>query len=116
MSKILFLAIVCISLSCAAILAAQPNLVRDDFTFPNDIKVGTRLLPAGHYEIASDGVKVTFTRLSDGKKVLEVRSESRKLAMKYDHTEINVAKDSSGAFYIERLYLKGSDIEHMFYE
>ena len=95
-------------------LNATETKARDTLTISTDIRVGSQILPAGKYDISCDRVKMTFTRVSDGKKVAEVVCHGREMAAKAKTTELYVSKDASGASYAEKLLLRGSNVEHTF--
>lgn len=95
---------------------ATERKARDQITLLNDVLVGKQTLPAGKYEIACDRTKMTFSRVSDGKKMLEVICHGKELSAKVQTTEVYVSKNAAGASYIDKLLLRGSNVEHVFTE
>jgi hypothetical protein len=86
----------------------------DEITLSMAVKVGKDTLEAGKYRIFCNREKMSFTRVSDGKKVLEVECKGKDLGQKSETTEVHTALDRSGARFVEKLYLRGSNVEHVF--
>ena len=93
--------------------AAHHHKVIGEITFLSDVKLGTHLLRAGTYRIECDHVLIDFIDASTGD-VLELPCEGREMERVALVTEAVLALDSEGNHYVERLYLKGSPIEHVF--
>lgn len=108
---------------------------KDVVTFTSDIRVGTVVLIAGEYKIACDTKTITFTRLIAGSKdqeqkdlldpmsraqqvsntkALEVPCKGAHLSEKVKTTVAEVAVDKNGVKYLDKLLLRGSNVEHVF--
>ena len=122
------------------ILAAQDHnnttekVAKDVVVFTSDIMVGTTVLKAGEYRIVCDTKMVTFTRQFAGKdqewadgldpmtrahvlggnKALELPCKGQELADVRKTTEVQTTVDQKGVRHLDKLYLKGSNVEHIF--
>jgi len=92
------------------------------------------VLKAGEYRVACDTKKVTFTRQASAKdqewlntldpverlavqksdKALEVPCLGRDLGAKSEHTVVQLGSEKDGTRTLDKLYLRGSTIEHVF--
>lgn len=103
-----------------ASLAAQTHdnmkepLANDTVVFSSDVRVGTTMLAAGEYRVACDRETVTFTRKSDGQKVLAVKCQGKDIGKKSEDTRVGTNVDAKKVRFLETLQLKGSTIEHTF--
>jgi hypothetical protein len=95
--------------------------VTDEFTIPSDIKVGTHLLKAGDYRVSCDTKTITFSLITvrSGRdsyltKVLEVPCEGKELSARRENTELVIPPNKEGVPVLQKLYLRGSNIEHVF--
>ncbi|HKW00787.1 MAG TPA: hypothetical protein VJN96_13260 [Vicinamibacterales bacterium] len=108
--------------------------VSDVVYFSTDVRVGAVVLKAGEYRVACDTKKVTFTlqvlakdrewvntldpveRLAVQKsdKALEVPCLGKDLGAKADHTLMQLGEPKDGVRSLDKLYLRGSSIEHVF--
>ena len=108
--------------------------VGDVILFTTDVRVGATVLKAGEYRVACDTKKVTFTlqalakdqewlntldpveRLAVQKpqKALEVPCLGRDVGAKAENTVIQLGTEKDGVRTLEKLYLRGSNIEHVF--
>jgi len=95
--------------------------VTDEFTIPTDIKVGTHLLKAGDYRVSCDTKTITFSVITvrSGRdsyltKVLEVPCEGKELPARRENTELVIPPNKEGVPMLEKLYVRGSNIEHVF--
>jgi hypothetical protein len=126
--------------SVVGVLAAQDHnnatekTTKDVIVLSSDTKVGTNMLIAGEYQVACDTRKVTFTRLVAAKdqerinsldpltrqnvikanKALEVECKGRELGEASKNTQVETAVGADGVRYLDKLYLKGSTVEHVF--
>lgn len=111
------------------------NTAKDIVTFTSDVRVGTVLLIAGEYKVACDKNTITFTRLIAGSKdqeqkdlldpmsraqqvsntkALEVPCKGVQLKEKVKTTVAQIGVDKDGVKYLEKLLLRGSNVEHVF--
>lgn len=95
----------------------------DEVTFSTDVKVGTALLKAGRYKIVCDSKTIKFSLLTADpgpgnfiyeKKVLEVPCQGKQLDARRENTSLTMPVGKDGVAVLEKLYLKGSNIEHVF--
>ena len=113
---------------------ATEKKVSDVVQFSTDVRVGTTVLKAGEYRIACDTKTVTFTRQVSAKdqewintldpverlavqkseKALEVKCLGREMTTKADQTVVTLGVGKDGVRTLDRLYLRGSNIEHVF--
>jgi hypothetical protein len=107
---------------------------KDTVTFASPVIVGSTVLPAGDYKIVCDRKTIVFTRLVAGKdqegntlldpltaqnlvgstKALEVPCKGRELKDKVETTVVELALDKDGNRHLDKLFLKGSNVEHVF--
>jgi len=124
----------------AAAQTHQPHLgvpeipVKETMVFATDVQVGTTLIRAGEYRIECDGDTMKFYLLvaskdaervanmtpversiavGRGKKVLEVPCKGPALSGPRATTEAMLT-EKNGVFTLDVLYLKGSNIGHVF--
>jgi hypothetical protein len=95
--------------------------VTDEFTIPSDIMVGTHLLKAGDYRVSCDTKKISFSLITvrSGRdsyltKVLEVECQGKELPARRENTELVMPPNKEGIPVLEKLYLRGSNVEHVF--
>jgi hypothetical protein len=121
------LALVIGALLVGAVVTAQTHnnmiekKVSDEITIPADVKVGTHILKAGDYRVSCDTKTITFSLITvrSGRdsyltKVLEAPCEGKELAARRENTELVMPNDTDGVPVLEKLYLRGSNIEHVF--
>ena len=107
---------------------------KDTVTFASSVTVGTTVLPAGDYKIVCDRKTIVFTRLIAAKdqegttlmdpltaqnvigntKALEVPCKGRELKEKVENTVVELMLDKDGNRHLDKLLLKGSNVEHVF--
>lgn len=94
----------------------------DDVRFSKDIMVGTQLLKAGHYQVSCDTKTIKFSKIevtpgtsfTTATKVLEVPCQGKEVAERHKHTEFSLPVNKDGVAVLEKLNLRGSNIEHVF--
>ncbi len=118
MRKSLFLVLGMILVTGILIAQDHSNTIEkkagDEITISTDVRIGMEVLKAGKYRINCDREKVSFTRVSDGKKVLEVPCKGKEMTGKAEATEVHTAVDAAGVRFIEKLFVRGSNVEHIF--
>ena len=138
MKKVLLLAAGFVSV--VAVLTAQDHnnmnekTAKDVIVFSSNVWVGTGLLMAGEYRVVCDRRKITFTRLvaardqefmngldpvtrqhvMSPKKWLEVECKGPELGEPSQDTRAQTKTDADGFRYLDKLYLRGSTVEHVF--
>jgi hypothetical protein len=94
----------------------------DQITLKADTKVGNTVLKAGRYKIACDTKTVTFWlvttdvgmgEFTSTKKVLEMPCDGKELTERSPHTELTVP-EKAGVVVLEKLTLRGGNVEHVF--
>ncbi len=93
--------------------AAHEKKVSDEITISTDLKIGGNVLTAGRYRIVCDHVTMVFTNQDNGKK-LEIPCKGSELKAKSAATEVYTVTAPDGMRVVEKLYLRGSTIEHVF--
>jgi hypothetical protein len=108
--------------------------VSDVVFFSTDVRVGAAVLKAGEYQIACDTKTVTFTlqmlakdrewistldpverqAVLKSQKALEVPCLGQDLRTKAENTVMELGSPKDGVRSLDKLYLKGSSIEHVF--
>ncbi|TAK15252.1 MAG: hypothetical protein EPO35_08000 [Acidobacteria bacterium] len=112
----------------------KETTVKDTVIFATDVKVGTTLLKAGEYRVECDRDMIKFFLLVDakdkdriaqmtpveqsiqigsGKKVLEAPCKGKELSEVRKATQA-VVSQKNGQFVLDMLYLRGSNVEHVF--
>lgn len=124
----LVLAVLLFGVVGAAVLAQTHNnmtekKVSDEITLSSDTRVGTHLLKAGRYRVQCDTKTIRFSLIttdigqggfSSMTKVLETPCQGKELPAKRERTELSLPKGTDGVTVLEKLYLRGSNIEHVF--
>lgn len=108
--------------------------VKDTVVFSTDVKVGATLLKAGEYRVECDRDTIKFFLLVDakdkdriaqltpveqslqigkGKKILEAPCKGKDLSEVRKATQA-VISEKNGQFVLDTLYLRGSNVEHVF--
>ena len=113
---------------------ATEKKVTDVISFTTDVRIGTVMLQAGSYRVSCDTKTMTFTRLVSGKdqewvatldaleqhdvqgaaKALEVECKGKHLTSAADNTVMSMSTDTKGVKVLDKLLLKGSNVEHTF--
>jgi hypothetical protein len=83
-------------------------------TFTTDTRVGGTILKADDYAVSCDKDKVTFVRVSDQKKVLEVRCKGTELNAKQQDSQTSTTAGKDGVRVLDSLIIEGSNIKHTF--
>ena len=102
------------------VLAAQTHdnqtekTAKDSITLTDNLKVGSTVLGPGEYRVVCDTKTVTFTRKSDNVKALEVPCKGTELSAKSETTILHTSLDRAGVRVLDKLYLRGSNVEHTF--
>ena len=125
-SFLVILASVLISFAGTAALAqSHDNMkekkVSDEITLSSDLLVSGHLLKAGRYRIECDRATIKFYVVEEGPgvyvtqtKVLEVPCKGAELAEKRTTTQLSMPVNKDGVKVLEKLLLRGSNIEHVF--
>ena len=88
--------------------------VKTELKIPSETIVGSCLLQAGTYAVACDRDTVTFTLKSTGELMASLACRGAVMKDKAKETKAVYEKQPSGYMSLEKLYLKGSNIEHVF--
>jgi hypothetical protein len=104
----------------AIVLAAQTHsnmdekTAKDSLTLTSNLKVGSTVIGPGEYAVVCDTKRITFTRKSDKVNVAEVPCKGTLMSAKSDHTILHTSTDATGLRVLDRFYLRGSNVEHVF--
>jgi hypothetical protein len=90
------------------------KVAKDTITFATAIRVGTTVLEAGEYRVACDREKLSFTRTEDGELMLDVPCQGTELPKAARTSAVYTKLDNSGVRYLDRLQLRGSNVDHTF--
>ncbi|HXT68738.1 MAG TPA: hypothetical protein VN700_03230 [Vicinamibacterales bacterium] len=107
-------------LMVAGIVAAQGHdnmrekKVSAEMNVSAPLRVGDVTLPAGDYKVVCDRTTMTFTRKSDGRQIHQVSCKGKELPKKADVTTAATRIDKNGVRILDKLTLRGSNIEHVF--
>jgi hypothetical protein len=93
----------------------------DELTLSSDVLVSGHLLKAGRYRIECDKMTMKFYKVEEGygvyvttTKVLELPCQGKELDAKRTKTEMSLPLNKDGVQVLEKLYLRGSNVEHVF--
>ena len=95
----------------------------DEITFNTDTLVGSHLLKAGRYLVQCDRMTITFSHITNdvgqghfkfATKVLEMPCLGKELPAKAERTQLSVPENKDGVTVLEKLVLRGSNVEHVF--
>jgi hypothetical protein len=114
-----FLLITASLVMVTAVAAAQhlntnETPVKGTLTVNSDVMLGTSTLTAGTYQYRCDRENITFANPNTGKIVLKMACKGRELPASSEVTTMHVTTDASGKKIVDKLLLKGSNIEHVF--
>ena len=104
----------------AIVLAAQTHsnmdekTAKESLTLTSNLKVGSTVIGPGEYTVVCDTKRITFTRKSDKVNVAEVPCKGTLMPAKADTTILHTSTDSTGTRVLDRFYLRGSNVEHVF--
>lgn len=93
----------------------------DELSISSDLLVSGHLLKAGRYRIECDRNTIKFYKVEEGEgvyvtatKVLELPCQGTELAEKRTTTQLTMPPNKDGVKVLEKLLLRGSNIEHVF--
>ena len=105
---------------CTGTLAAQAvghdkeKKASDEISISQPMMIGGQTLAPGKYRVACNETEVTFTRVSDNEKVLTLPCKGKELAKKSENTEIHTSLNPAGVRVVDKLLIRGSNVEHVF--
>jgi hypothetical protein len=108
-------------LGTQATVAARAKTFKDQVTLSSDLKVGSTVLKAGDYQVASDGTQITFKelvrsvddsaqRVNTKVKAVSVPCQTKALPSKSATTQLDTAADPSGGTVLKGVTIRGSDV------
>ena len=106
--------------AAAIVLAAQTHsntdekAAKDSLTLTSNMKVGPTTIGPGEYTVVCDTKRITFIRKSDKANVAEVPCNGTLMSHKSEHTVLHTSTDKTGLRVLDRFYLRGSNVEHVF--
>jgi hypothetical protein len=93
----------------------------DEVRFSRDTRVGNTVLKPGRYEVSCDTKTIKFSRIDVGPgtyttvtKIVEMPCQGKELEAKRERTEVVIPVGPDGVQVLERLYLRGGNVEHVF--
>lgn len=95
-------------------LNATEPAVKSELKIPTDVVLSNCMLKAGVYTITCDREMVTFVLKSTGEVAVSLPCQGAVLKDKIKETSAIYEKQPSGYIVLDKLYLKGSNIEHVF--
>jgi len=104
----------------AIVLAAQTHsnmdekTAKDSLTLTSNLQVGSTVIGPGEYTVVCDTKTITFTRKSDKVKSAEVPCKGTLMPTRADRTILHTSTDATGMRVLDRFYLRGSNVEHVF--
>lgn len=119
----LWLVVVWLLTALAAIVAADQSIthknalepvVKVELVVPTDVVVGVCLLKAGTYIVMCDKEVVSFTLKSTGERMLTASCNGPVMKERAKETRAVYETQPSGYIVMDRLYLKGNNVEHIF--
>ncbi|MBP6715940.1 MAG: hypothetical protein KAY59_04985 [Acidobacteria bacterium] len=87
---------------------------KTELTLPTDSIVGTCLLKAGTYLVQCDRETVYFVLKSSGETMATLACRGPIMKEKSKDTRAVFVKQPSGYVALEKLYMKGNNVEHVF--
>lgn len=105
---------------CTGILAAQvvgherEKKASDEISISQPIMIGGQTLAPGKYRVSCDEKEVTFTRVSNNEKILTLPCKGKEMAKKAENSEIHTSLNPAGARVVDKLLIRGSNVEHVF--
>ena len=105
---------------CTGTLAAQAvghekeKKANDEISISQPVMIGGQTLAPGKYKVACNETEVTFTRLTDNEKVLTLPCKGKEMAKKAENTEIHTSLNPAGTRVVDKLLIRGSNVEHVF--
>jgi hypothetical protein len=95
-------------------LNAFEPAVKTELKIPTDVIVGNCILKAGVYIVVCDREIVTFTLKSTNQRMAEFTCKGPVMKDTPKETRAVYEPQPSGYLALEKLYLKGNNIEHIF--
>lgn len=93
--------------------AVEPITVTE-LNVPTQVVVGSCMLPAGLYLVKCDREMVSFTLKKTGEKMVEITCKGPQMTKPAKETRAVYVDQPSGYVVMEKLYLKGNNVEHIF--
>ena len=117
--KGLFATVLILALSAVTLVAqdhsnATEKKASDEIQITTPIKIGSNTLDAARYRIACDRNEMTFTKVANDEQVLAVPCKGKELPQKAANTEIHTSLNKDGVRVVDKLLLRGSNVEHVF--
>ena len=88
--------------------------VKTELQIPTDVIVGNCMIKAGTYVVQCDRETVTFVFKTTGERVVELPCRGSIMKDKAKETRAVYEKQPSGYMVLDKLYMKGNNVEHVF--
>ena len=93
---------------------ARERDARDTIVLGADVRVGPHQLPAGEYRVVCNREHVSFTQTGAGKATFRMPCDGALLSEARTTSEVHTTMRPDGVRVISKLYLRGSNVEHVF--
>jgi hypothetical protein len=96
---------------------SNEKTVRVTINLASDVKFGDTLLRAGEYRVTCDRETIVFSESTSRDRDTQTYKfpcKGKELAAPSNNSEVDTTTDASGAKVVQRVLLKGSNIEHVF--
>ena len=90
----------------------REKTAKDTIVFATDVQVGQARLAAGEYRVVCDRTQMVFTQ-TKSKEKFTFECQGKELPNARRTTEVHVA-NKDGRTWLQKLYLRGSNVEHVF--
>jgi len=87
---------------------------RDTIVFASSVRIGTQVLAPGEYRVACNRELISFTQTTGRKEAISVPCQGKLLAEPRKTSEVHTSTGPDGVRVIDKLLLKGSNVEHVF--
>jgi hypothetical protein len=88
--------------------------VKTTVVFTTDVRLGSTMLKAGEYQVVCDRHEISLRLVDSGAKPVKLPCKGPELNRRSDRTEVHLIQDASGVNVVQKLLLKGSNVEHTF--
>ena len=87
---------------------------RDTLTFASDVRVGSHVLPAGEDRVVCSRQEIAFTQTSGEKATFKVLCQGKEMPETRKDSQVYTSLGPDGVRVMDKLLLKGSNVEHVF--
>lgn len=113
----LWVALLILGLTAGVSLMAQEHPAEkkagDEITVGTAVNIAGKVLEPGKYRVSCDKTEITFTRVDTGEKTV-LPCKGKQLDKKAEHTALYTTLSPQGVRVVDRLLIRGSNVEHVF--